>query len=361
MPEIASAVAAGDHASAAAAVLAFHDAAGEAADGGAPSDDAAAGLAAHPAAAAFGPFRYEPAWLLARQEAILASGTLDGRLEATRHFLQLFTGLALRLGAPARALPVVAALGDGYVTVGDTRGGHLEFNAVCVLAALGRLDEAMARARSLVRHGYRLRWRFDLAVAARMAWTQTSGQNRWLAPLAATAAYQRFLADEVRHEPLPRDDAGRIALCAAHDGVLGGRTRKRCWLSGELIRPGEPIVRTRRLHGYAGDGRFDVAAAPAFHASPWAEARQRLYADAIPIGGLFPLPRHLAHGTWRTPAIAAFHHDVAHDSRASISTAHWRSSPITRRTGFDGAGCAARATTRPGSRRTSTTTTTATR
>jgi hypothetical protein len=63
----------------------------------------------------------------------------------------------------------------------------------------------LALARALVRHGYGLRWRFNLDIAKTMAWTQAMRQNEWLGPLAQTPAYWTFVEEEVRPDQFPAD------------------------------------------------------------------------------------------------------------------------------------------------------------
>ena len=175
-------------------------------------------------------------------------------------FEQIFVGNALLARKPERALPLVEALGEAYVAVGNTRGGHLEFNGICVLATLGRFEDALRRARGLLRHTDRLRWRFDLAAGEARAWTRETGQGAWLGPLSRTPEYQDFLREEVLHEPFPTDDPTADAICAVRDGVLEGKSAKRCFVTRKLVKPGEPVVRMRRLAIHNSDESFDLVA-----------------------------------------------------------------------------------------------------
>jgi hypothetical protein len=275
----------------------------------------------HHAIEPYGPFCFDHRWMLERQEEILRRGPLDRRLEATYEFNELLLENALVIEQPARGLALIE---DGFNSLGpDSSGpvsGHLAFNAVCVLAALGRFDEALAAAYAMARHGYGLLARFDLAaVAERMPWwTALMRQNKWLGPLAATEAYQSFLQNEVASRPFDVSDPAFNPLCAVRDGALGGKAKQRCWLSREPISPGEPVVRIRRLFGHASDGEFDIIKKDAFAASGWATARQEFETDTVPVRLLFPDTRTHAEGSriWRTAAIFAFHYDVARNPDA---------------------------------------------
>src|SRR5260370_9690039 len=152
----------------------------------------------------YGPFCFDHRWMLERREEIRRRGPLGRRLEATYEFNELLLENAVVSEQPARGLGLIE---DGFNSLGpDSSGpvsGHLAFNAVCVLAALGRFDEALAAAYAMARHGYGLLARFDLAaVAERMPWwTALMRQNDWLGPLSATEPYQRFLQTEVASPP----------------------------------------------------------------------------------------------------------------------------------------------------------------
>jgi hypothetical protein len=275
-------------------------------------------LLEHPAARFHGPFRFDHAWVLDRQEEIRRLGPLDAQLEEVSEFDELFLANALVLGQPARALPLIEERLGVPAVFGRSIERDFEFNALCVLAALGRHDEAVTAAYALARHGYRNLWRFDPAAAERMWWTKATGRNEWTGPLTTLPVYQDFLRDEVIREPFDLTDPASNPLCAVREGTLGGKKRKRCWLSGKLISPGEPVVRMRRLFGHASDGDFDIVATDAFESSPWAPARRAFETDRIPLRLSFPEPRCQAEQSkrWKTPAFAAFRHDIARDPRA---------------------------------------------
>ena len=122
-----------------------------------PDDPILAPILAHPGIAAYGPFSIERGWLLDRRDATLASFKPDRNLERTSLFDELFILNALLSEQPERALAVIEKRGllsaPEIVAVGDTSRGHLEFNAACVLAVLGRFEEALSLARTMVRRG----------------------------------------------------------------------------------------------------------------------------------------------------------------------------------------------------------------
>jgi hypothetical protein len=320
VPVLRAAIDAEDWLGAVDAVLAFEEATRTDPDGGHPTDADSAALIAHPAATSYGPFRFNRAWVLDLQSTVLQSGALDRRLEPVRDFEQIFVENALRSRQPERALPLVEGLREGYVSVGNTRGGHLEFNCICVLATLGRFEDALRRARGMMRHSDRLRWRFDLAAGERMPWTRAMGQAEWLGPLSQTQAYQTFVREEVEHTPFPVDDPAADAICAVRDDVLEGKSAKRCFLTRRLIKPGEPVVRMRRLSAHNPDESFVIVAQHAFVASGWAEARRQFHADQVPLAALFPEPRWLLR-RWESPSVAAFHHDLARGAGLDLDRA----------------------------------------
>ena len=209
-----------------------------------PDDPILAPILAHPGIAAYGPFSIERGWLLDRRDATLASFKPDRNLERTSLFDELFILNALLSEQPERALAVIEKRGllsaPEIVAVGDTSRGHLEFNAACVLAVLGRFEEALSRPY----HGaprYYTFWRFDLERAREMAWTQDMRQNEWLAFLAQTPAYRIFLDDYIRRRPFRIDDAACNLLCALREDIWDSKKKKRSWLSNRLVSPGEPV------------------------------------------------------------------------------------------------------------------------
>jgi len=269
-------------------------------------------LMCHPRMADYQPFALDLAWILDRQEKILTFSATDRRQQRVYEFEARYLEHALLLEQPARALPVIEARfrnGDREL---DATCGHFWFNAVCVLAALGRFDDALASARALVRNGYDLPWRFRLEVAAEMKWTQDMRQNDWLGALAATPAYQAFLREDILGEPFDEHAPRSNPLCAVKDGVWEGKKKKRCYISRRLIAPGEPVVHMRRLFGHATDGDFDMAARDAVEASGWQQARAQFETDSIPPALLFPPLRHRLV-RWHAAAVAAFCHDTAKD------------------------------------------------
>jgi len=267
-------------------------------------------------AAPFGPFFYDAAWALRQQEAVEARDAghpvLDRRRETVRQFEALFLQNALVCGEPARALPLMDRRLPDYLEGPIADGEHFGFNAGCVLAGLGRYDEALAVARAQARRGYGLMWRYNLAGAARMAWTQAMRQNEYLGPLAETDAYRSFLRDEVIAAPPDLQDPAQVPLAFAEYGVLGGKARKRCFVSRRFIEPGQPIVRLRCLFGTRCADRLEIAARDAFDGSGWAASLAALETDAIPLPLLFPPPGRF-RPTLGSPAIAAFWHDVGRD------------------------------------------------
>ncbi|WP_412066648.1 hypothetical protein [Rhizobium sp. SYY.PMSO] len=303
-----------------------------------PEDPVLKPLLSHPAMEAYGPFSIERNWLLDRQDEILANFKPDRYLGSTYDFDECLVLNALLTEQPGRALPVLERRGllGPQESIELANSGHLEFNAVCVLATLGRFDEALALARAMVQQGYYTTWRFDLESARQMAWTQDTRQNEWLAPLAETPAYQTFLDVYVRRQPFPVDNAEVNPLCALREETLESRKRKRCWLSQRLIQPGDPVVCARRLFGHASDGDFDIAAKEAFDASVWPRSRAQFLADAIPLSLLFPAPSLDHRSTWAAPAIARFCWEVGHNpatfdlDRAVFIIADHHPNPIRR-------------------------------
>jgi len=281
-----------------------------------PDDPVVSAILSHPAIIAYGPFCIERGWLLERQVEILRAAPLDRIREDIYRFEELFILNALLTEQPERALPLIESrglLGDtpALQSVSDTASGHLEFNAVCVLATLGRFGEALALARAMVRSGYSLLWRFSLEGAKRMAWTQDMRQNEWLGSLSETLEYQTFFNEYVRGGPFSTEDPAASALCALREDVWERKKKQRCWLSKQLIAPGEQVVRVRRLFCHASDGSFDIARKDVFDQSGWAVARHQFATDTIPLALLFPGPRR-----WDSPAISIFHWEIARNPSA---------------------------------------------
>jgi hypothetical protein len=202
------------------------------------SDPSIQALLQHPAITPYGPFCYDHNWVLDRQEDVLRLGPLNHQIQETYQFYELFLENTLVIEQPARALSIIGRCEELLdATVNDTTSGHFGFDAVCVFAALGRFDEAMTLARRIVRNGYKLPARFDFEVIPLPPiWNEVTRQNDWLRPLAATEPYQQFLQD-LRAEwgTIDLADPTQNPPCAGHDGVLGGKARKRCWLTRKLI------------------------------------------------------------------------------------------------------------------------------
>ncbi len=274
-------------------------------------------LADLPAAAAYGPFRFDPATILDRQEAAMRLGPLDWLREQIQAFEALLLENALLSEQPARGLPLIDARLEALLTgpVGDDH--HFVFNAICILSTLGQLDRALDAARRLVRRGYGLPWRFriDRADLSPKDWTKQMRQDAWLAPLQALPAYAAFFDSEIRSPPEPPPGPAATPPCAVHDGVLGGKAAKKCFVSGAKMTPGTPIVRMRRLRGVSAEDDFDIADQAAFEASEWHGARTALETCAMPVSWLFPDPRG-QQGSWDSPLIAEFCADVARDPAA---------------------------------------------
>jgi hypothetical protein len=276
------------------------------------SDPTVQAVLQHPAVASHGPFCFDHTWVLDRQGEVLRLGPLNRQLEETYEFYELFVENALVIEQPSRALPVID---DGVdlldATVSSTTSGHFGFDAACVFAALGRFDEALTIARRIARSGYELMIRFDIDAAQTMPWwTDLMRQNDWLEPLAATEAYQQFIQEErAERQPIDLTDPTQNPLCAVRDGVLGGKAKRRCWLTRERVSPGEHVVRVRRLLGHASDGDFDIIKKDAFETSNWARARQEFEEDRIPLHVLLSERCH-------TPGIMAFRYDLVRKSQA---------------------------------------------
>ncbi|WP_454725418.1 MULTISPECIES: hypothetical protein [Cupriavidus] len=271
-------------------------------------------LMAHPKADRYGPFRIESIWLLDRYEQALSLGELDHRLDEVQQFHGGFVRNALLAETPKRALPLIEQELPWYLTSEVMDYSHFEFNAICVLAALGCFEEAMAGARQLVRRGYKLSWRFHLESAQEMAWTQEMRQNEWLGALARTPDYQRFLKEDMPAALLGSAPAVE-PLCVVRDGVWSGKRNKRCFVSRRLIKPGDPVVQFRRLFNRASDGALEMAASDVFATSHWQTARRQFESDSTPVSALFP--RNLTRDArLHAPLIHAFAYDVASNPQA---------------------------------------------
>lgn len=279
-----------------------------------PVDAPPSPLASHPNASRYGPAGLSHEWLIERYERAAALGPLDDRLAAVRTFHAGFAETALLAEAPERAMPLIEAELERYLTSRALDNSHFEFDAICVLAALKHFDRALDAARRLVRRGYHQRWRFDLAVASDKQWVQEMRQNEWLADLSATPQYRAFLKERPRSmvEADPRENP----LCLVKDGVWSGKKPKRCRITRAMIQPGEPVVRYRQLFLRSSDGGLEVASRDAFEDGPWAVARRHFETDTIPIELLFPSRITIDAKIDRAPFIHEFVHDVAKDPKA---------------------------------------------
>ncbi len=269
-------------------------------------------LLEHPVFASGSPVPITCDWLLDRHEQVMALGDMDHALAEVQDFHAGFVECALMAEQPSRAVPLIERELPWYLSCPVLGISHFEFDAICVLATLGRFDEAMLAARQLLRRGYDLAWRFNLDSAANMSWTQDMRQNEWLADLARTPAYQHFLANDLPG-PMLGDDPEVNPLCVARDGVWTGKKSKRCRVSRKLIQPGDAVVRYRKLFNRSSDGELDMAAAEAFAASPWQLAREQFENDRIPLAQLFPRNFTRDAQMDRAPLIHAFAYDLARE------------------------------------------------
>ncbi len=213
-----------------------------------------------------------------------------------------FEARTLQLAVEAGTPHLVAdRLPDGLRDFGARGGfwsGRYAIEATRVLAALGRHDEALVVARDAARAGHR------------QAFVVSSVSLP--ADFVASAAFQRFHGETLTWRNASETDPATIPLADVRDEPLGGRANKRCFVSGRLVAPGDPVVRIRRLLGDQPQERFDVIARDAFVASGWQEARARFESDTVPSTSLFPPPGSV-RGTPTNPAIAAFAFDVGRD------------------------------------------------
>lgn len=278
-------------------------------------EDDAGRLLAHSASAAYGPFHVTAEWMLPRYARTSALGPLDHRLDEVQRFHAGYAQCALLAERPEEAMPLIEAELEWYLASPGLGDSHFEFNAICVLAALGRFDQALNYAARLVRRGYQLAWRFSLESARKMQWTQNMRQNEWLAALAETSAY-RFFLETYLPGPLLGDGPEDTPLCLVRDGAWSGKKNKRCALSREPIKPGEPVVRFRRLFNRAPDGSLEIASSKAFAASPWQAAREAFESDSISLAQLFPRLPTCDAKLNDAPGVHAFVFDLARDIRS---------------------------------------------
>jgi hypothetical protein len=285
-------------------------------------EPAVAAMLAHPAASASGPWAFDRAWLLEQQEQIRAIAPLDGRLERSVEFDQLLLENALLIEQPERGLPAFGLNGipdAEFLTRAHLK--HLGFNAVCVLAALKRDDEAIALARHISRRGYGLRWRFKLEQAAETPWTQAMRQNEWLAALSETPDYKAFLASDIQWAGHDANDPVQTAICSVREGIWGGKKKTKCFISKASIQPGESVIRIRRMRGCSGFDDFDVASKAGIAGSVWQAALDAFETNAVPLQRMLGTTRYSVV-SWDVPEISAFHYDtVPNPERVDIARA----------------------------------------
>jgi hypothetical protein len=273
-------------------------------------DNAVAGLLAHPQINTFGPFKYDRAWILAQQESIRGLGSMEGQRQRVVDFDQIFLENALMVEQPERGLPILGPNGqpDGALLA----RAHLEdlgFNAVCLLAALGRNDDALTLARHMIRRGFDQQWRFKLKYAAEKPWIQKMRQNDWLAAISETPEYKTFLEGHVQWTQLDPDDPGQTAICSVREGAWGGKKKTKCFISRKPIMPGEPVIRIRRMRGQSGYDDFDIASVDGVEGSAWKAAVEQFQSNTVPLRVLFG-PTHNCGVKWDDPEISAFHYDT---------------------------------------------------
>ncbi|GGF59487.1 hypothetical protein GCM10007301_19040 [Azorhizobium oxalatiphilum] len=308
VPLIEAAIAAGQMWEAAWLMVDFHrDQKGTSHEAG---DALFAAAAADPRLSGFGPFCYDRRWIMERQLSIAESPELDRRYSLVRKFDAQLLEMALLAKLPERAASFLDARLPAYRDSPVEDGHNFGFDAVCLLAVLGRHEEALALARHLARTGYDLMWRFDLVGAESMAWTQDMRQNEWLGALAATPAYEAFLREELKVPKLALDDPASVPLASVRDGELGGKKKARCFVSRKLIQPGAPVVKFRVVAGSRCGDNEETASRAAFDASGWGRSRVAFEADRVLPALMFPHPG-AGRSKWHSPSMAAFCHDAA--------------------------------------------------
>ncbi len=264
-------------------------------------------LAKHPAFADYGPISPGPHWLLEKYLAVRALDPPDLEHEGWVDFDEELTGLALETARFADASIVF----DEHLAAADRlvrwNGAHLGFHCVCYLAALERPDEAVALAKEIIRHGYRLVWRF-LPDRPHKDWTSVCRQDEWLGRIAETNVFRAFIKDYVIWREPPDYDLP----CLLEESVLGGGKPKKCRLTKRSIQPGEAIIRMIRLHDRASEPR-EICHPAAFDSAPWDWLAHDFREYRAPLETLFDLRRR-AHID--DPDICVFFKDIARDPRA---------------------------------------------
>jgi hypothetical protein len=273
-------------------------------------DPAVAQVLSHLRAADFGPYQFDRGWMLEHQEAVRALGPLEKHRQSVVDFDQLFLENALLVEQPERGLQILGPHGqldDAFLARAHLE--HLGFNAVCLLAALGRNEEALALARHMVRRGYGQKWRFNLKSAADMPWTQKMRQNVWLAAISKTPEYEVFLETHVKWKQLNPNNPSQTAICSVRKGTWGGKKKSKCFISRGPIMPGDPIIRIRRMRGQSGYDDFDIASVEGVTESGWKLAVDNFENNTVPLELMFG-PTHNCGVRWDDPDISAFHYDT---------------------------------------------------
>lgn len=236
------------------------------------------------AEASLGPLVPDEAWLLARRANLSVPGDADERKEATWRVYAEHLAALLEQGRIEEALAFVRAKAVVASRIVDDSG--YRFNATCVLAQAGLIDEAVVAARDLIASGHDLRGHLDRGSAGRMSWSAGSGPAAWLAPLDGVPAFERLRARYLK-APAPFVDGlvpGPFKL--AQDTVLGGHSCKSCAITHRPLSPGDPILRFRLLHGDPSDAPT-IAARDAI-TGDWARWLRRHRGDGYDFTDLHP-------------------------------------------------------------------------
>ncbi|WJH39395.1 hypothetical protein N7E02_21515 [Aliirhizobium terrae] len=245
-------------------------------------------------------------WTYAMLHELVEPSRLDETREITWWAYAEYLVAALKAGRTAEAASFVDARAQAAWPIENRQ--HYSFNAICALSHAGRIDDAVAGIRDLVRRGYDMLWRFDRDRAEAMWWTKKMGQLDWLAPLEDVAAYQEVNARYMTPRPRSNDGPQPEPFASVEETQLSGRAGKRCALSRKLIAPGDAIYRVRPFRG-GGDDAHIVAKA-AFEASPLMEWYGKHVGDGyVPADFRPSAPTH-AGQFFDAPAAAAFLFDL---------------------------------------------------
>ncbi len=255
---------------------------------------------------------HDEAWIFARQSAVIASEALDERRIHSWKLCADFLLNALRQGATAEALALVAAKAQAASRVCDKghETGNYHFTVLCVLAHAGHMEEAVAAAHELVRRGYWCLWRFSREAAAATPWTKRSGQLDWLAKLEECSSFQTFRGRYFIPQPEGTERVPPGPFRSLHKAVLSGKTRKRCVVSSRLIAPGEPVYRFRLYHAHERDEPL-IAAEAAFDGSMLAAWRVKHEVDRYELSDFVRVRRQFAEHRFEHPDVARFVFDLA--------------------------------------------------